>query len=81
MGYDGKSIGKRNQGILSPIVATPRVKHRLLGFDGRGENPMTMKTTFVKEKYMEELACSLEERVVVKEEGITIPLYPYYVKL
>jgi len=42
---------------------------------------MTMKTTFVKEKDMEELACSLEERVAVKEEGTTIPLYPYFVKL
>jgi hypothetical protein len=50
MGYDGQGIGKRRQGILSPIVATPWVKHEGLGFNGRGENPMTMKTTFVKEK-------------------------------
>jgi hypothetical protein len=44
MGYDGQGLGKRRQGILSPIVATPRAKHEGLGFDGRSENPITMKT-------------------------------------
>jgi hypothetical protein len=58
MGYDGQGLGKRRQGILSPIVATLWVKHEGLGFNGRGENPMTMKTTFVKVKDMTELACS-----------------------
>jgi hypothetical protein len=81
MGYDGQGIGKRRQGILSPIVATSRVKHEGLGFDGRGENPMTMKTTFVKVKDMAELAYSFEESEIVKEEGSTLPLHPSYGKL
>jgi hypothetical protein len=34
MGYDGQGIYKRRQGILSPIVVTPRAKHEGLGFDG-----------------------------------------------
>jgi hypothetical protein len=62
MGYDGQGLGKRRQGILSPIVATLRVKHEGLGFDGRGENPMTMKTTFVKEKDMVELAMLIRRK-------------------
>jgi hypothetical protein len=33
--YYGQGLGKRRQGILSPIVATPRVKHVCLGFDQR----------------------------------------------
>jgi tuftelin-interacting protein 11 len=61
MGYDGQGLGKRRQGILSPIVATPWVKHEGLGFDGRCENPMTMKTIFVKAKDMSELAYSSEK--------------------
>jgi len=48
MGYDGQGLGKRRQGILSPIVATPRVKHEGSSFDARGANPMTMNTIFVK---------------------------------
>jgi hypothetical protein len=39
----------------------PRAKHEGLGFDGRSENSITMKTIFVKEKDMPELACSLGE--------------------
>jgi hypothetical protein len=51
MGYDGQGIGKRRQGILSPIVVTPWAKHEGLGFDGRSENSITMKKTiFVKEQ-------------------------------
>jgi tuftelin-interacting protein 11 len=34
MGYDGQGLGKRSQGIISPIVATQRAKHEGLGFDG-----------------------------------------------
>jgi tuftelin-interacting protein 11 len=35
MGYDGKGLGKRRQGILIPIVVTPLAKHEGLGFDGK----------------------------------------------
>jgi hypothetical protein len=35
MGYDRKWIGKRSQGILSPIVIAHRAKHEGLGFYGR----------------------------------------------
>jgi hypothetical protein len=56
--YDGKGIGKRRQGILSPIVTTQWVKHKGPGFNGKGENPMTMKTNFVKEKDIIELGFS-----------------------
>jgi hypothetical protein len=52
MGYNGQGVGKRRQGILSPIIATLWVKHVGLGFDGRGSKPMTMKTTFLKAKDM-----------------------------
>jgi hypothetical protein len=47
MGYDGKGVGKGIQGILSPIVAAQRAKHEGIGFNGRVENPMSSKTTFV----------------------------------
>jgi hypothetical protein len=50
MGYDGQGLGKRRQGILSPIVAMPKAKHEGLIFVGRSENSITMKTIFVKEK-------------------------------
>jgi hypothetical protein len=76
MGYDGQGLGKRRQGILSPIVATPWVKHEGLGFNGRMENPMTMKTIFVKAKDMSELACSSRERVTISEGGIPLPPQP-----
>jgi hypothetical protein len=72
--YDGQGIGKRRQSILSPIVATLRVKHEGLGFDGRGGNSMTTKTTFVKVKYMTELTCSSKEREKVHEGGNPLPL-------
>jgi tuftelin-interacting protein 11 len=62
MGYDGQGLGKRRQGILSPIVATPWVKHEGLGFDGRVENPMTMKTIFVKEKDMKRVGLLIREK-------------------
>jgi hypothetical protein len=77
MGYDGQGIGKRRQGILSPIVATPWVKHEGLGFDGRVENPMTMKTIFVKDKDMSELAFSSREgETTISEGGIPLPPQP-----
>jgi hypothetical protein len=34
MGYDGKEIGNRIQGLLSPIVAKLMVKNKGLGFGG-----------------------------------------------
>jgi hypothetical protein len=58
MGYDGQGIGKRRQGILSPIVATQWVKHEGPGFNGRSENPITMKTIFMKVKDMLNLSCT-----------------------
>jgi hypothetical protein len=74
MGYDGQGIGKRRQGILSPIVVTPRAKHEGLGFDGRSENSITMKTIFMKEKDMLELDCSSREgETIVNEGGIPLP--------
>ena len=45
-------------GITSPIIATMWVKHEGLGFDGRGIKNMIMKTIFVKEKDVPELADS-----------------------
>jgi hypothetical protein len=54
---DGEKRNKeRSEGILIPIVATPWVKHEGLGFDERMENPLTMKTIFVKAKDMSNLA-------------------------
>jgi hypothetical protein len=52
MGYNGQGLGKRKQDILSPIIVALRVKHEGLGLDGRGENPMTMMTNFLKVKDM-----------------------------
>jgi hypothetical protein len=75
MGYDGKGIGNRRQGILSSIVATMWVKHKGLGFDGKGAKTMTMNTIFVKAKDMLELACSLGEGVATVSKGC-IPLQP-----
>jgi len=75
MGYDGQGIGKSIQGIISPIVATSMVKTQGQDFDGRWENPMTIKTTFVKVKDMTEFSFSLEERVVLNEGDN--PLTPY----
>jgi len=46
---------------LSTIVATPWVKHEGLGFDGRMENTMNIKTIFLKDKYMPDSAYSLGE--------------------
>jgi hypothetical protein len=37
MGNDVQGIHKRKHGILSPIVAEPRVKHEGLGFDGKNK--------------------------------------------
>jgi hypothetical protein len=76
MGYDGKGIGKRRQGILIPIVVTPWAKHEGLGFDGRSENSITMKTIFVKEKDMLELDFSSGEGATPVNEGV-IPLPPH----
>jgi len=58
MVYDGQGIWKRKQGIVSLITIEMRFKHEGLDFNGRGENPMTMKTSYVKEKYMVALAFS-----------------------
>jgi hypothetical protein len=41
---------------------------------------MNNKTTFVKEKDMAELICSLEGRVVV-DEVIPLPFHPFYGRL
>ena len=81
IGYDGKGIDKRRQGILSPIVVAPRIEHEGISFNGRGENPMTMKTTFLKVKDMVELASSSEYIEATKEEGKTHPLYTSYGRL
>jgi hypothetical protein len=78
MGYDRKGIEKRRQGIINPIVAMSRLKHGGLGFNKRGENTMTMKTTFVKVKDMVELVLSSKEKETTKEEEITHPFYPSY---
>jgi hypothetical protein len=76
MGYDGEGIGKTRKGILNPIVDAPRVNHKGLCFNGKWEKHMTMKTCFVKEKDMKKLAYSSEEREVVHEVGIPLPLQP-----
>jgi hypothetical protein len=39
---------------------------------------MTMKTIFVKVKYMIELACSSKGKVVVHEGVISLPPQPYF---
>jgi hypothetical protein len=56
MGYDGQRIGKRSHVILSSIFTKQKAKHEGSGFDGRVENTMTMKTTFMKHKDIPELA-------------------------
>jgi hypothetical protein len=61
---------------LNPIIATLRVKHEGISFDGRGENPMNVKTTFEKVKDMSELSYSSRERVVENEGGIPLPPKP-----
>lgn len=82
MGYDGQGLGKRRQGILSPIVVTPWAKHEGLGFDGRSENSITVKTIFVKTKDMLELACSLGEgAAMVNEGGNPLPPQPSFGRL
>jgi hypothetical protein len=53
MGYDGKRIGKRRQGILIPILVATWVKHEGLRFNDKNKKDMNNKTTFVKEKDME----------------------------
>jgi hypothetical protein len=54
---------------LSLIVATSWVNHEGLGFDGRSENSITMKTIFVNEKYMLELDFSSREGSIALSEG------------
>ena len=74
MGYDGQGPVKRRQGILIPIVATPREKHEGLGFDGKSENAITVKTIFMKEKDMLELDFSSGEgETTVNEGGSPLP--------
>jgi len=78
MGYDGQGLRKTRQGILSPIVATPWVKHEGLGFDERMENPITMKTILRKDKDMLELAYSLGEgETMVSEGDNSLPPQPF----
>ena len=72
MGYDGKGLYKRIQGILNSIVAKLRVNNEILGFKGGNEKDMNNKTTFVKEKDMVELACTSEGRAT-DEEGNPLP--------
>jgi hypothetical protein len=81
MGYDGQGLGKRRQGILSPIIVALRVKHEGLGLDGINEKAMNKKITFVNEKDMVELTCSLERTTTIKEEGSTLPLHLSYGRL
>ena len=52
-----------------------------LGFDYKEEKATKPKIMFVKEKDMEELDRSLEERETMKEEGSTLPLHPSYGRL
>jgi hypothetical protein len=52
MGYHGQGLCKRRQRTLSPFVAMPRAKYEGLGFDGKRENSITVKTIFMKEKDM-----------------------------
>jgi hypothetical protein len=61
---------------LSPIIATLWVKYEGLDFDGIGEKPMTMKTTFLNVEYMLELVSSSRERAIVSEGGSQLPPYP-----
>jgi hypothetical protein len=56
-------------GILSPIIATPWFKHEGLGSHGRMESTVTMKTTFVKVKYMSELSYSSREGAAIVNEA------------
>jgi hypothetical protein len=66
MSFDGQGIGNRIKGTLS------------LGFNGRCENPMTMKTIFLKVKYMLEFLCmSREGEAMVSEGRIPLPLHTY----
>jgi hypothetical protein len=69
MGYDGQGLGKSRHGILSPIIATPWVKHKGLIFDDRGAKPITMKTIFVKDKDKLESTYSLGEGETIGSDG------------
>ena len=58
MRYHGHGLSKCSQGMLNPIVATPWAKHEGLGFNGKMDNSMSMKTTFVKGQDRMQLASS-----------------------
>jgi len=73
MGYDGKGIGKRIQGIQRTIVVEYRVKHESLGFDGGKEKEMNNMMMFVKEKDMTKLFFSSEEILVAHEAENSLP--------
>jgi hypothetical protein len=81
MGCDGQVLRKKIRVILSPIVVAPRVKHEGPGFNGKEENCMTMKTTFVKTKDMIELTCSSKGREAIHEGNSPLPPHPSYGKL
>jgi len=77
MGYDVQGLANIRQGIMSPIVPTPWIKHERLGFDGIMENPITINTTFLKAKDMLELDfSSREEELLVSEVVNPLPPQP-----
>jgi len=58
---------------LSPILAMPRAKHEVLGFDGRSENSITEKTIFMKETNMLKLDFSSREGATIVSDGVSSP--------
>jgi hypothetical protein len=50
-----------------------RSKHEGLGFYGKSENSITMKTIFIKEKDMSELDCSSGQGETLVTEGVSSP--------
>ena len=50
MVYNGHGLGKRNQGILIPIVVELRFKHEFIRYDGRNNKAMEFKTIFMNSK-------------------------------
>jgi len=71
MHYDDHELGNRRQGILSLIVAEPRVKHEGQGFSGREKNATNTNITFVKENDIVELSYPSDENETTNEGGNT----------